>query len=77
MEAQTELSRAAALAEDIGRVRLQMDAEAALARLLGAQGQSDAAKRHGAKARAIAEVIEKSLVTSELESRLHMTGDSR
>ncbi|HZY40366.1 MAG TPA: hypothetical protein VFF59_00035, partial [Anaerolineae bacterium] len=67
LEAQAELSRAVALAEDIGRVRLQMDAEAALARLFGAQGQSDAAQRHGAKARAIAEAIEKSLVTSGLD----------
>ena len=57
-EAQAELSRAAALAEDIGRVRLQMDAEGALARLVAGAGQSDAAQRHGAKARAIAEAIE-------------------
>ncbi len=56
--------------QEIGRVRLQMDAEAALARLLEAQGQSDAARGHGAKARAIAEAIEKSLVSSGLEARL-------
>jgi tetratricopeptide (TPR) repeat protein len=73
-EAQAELSRAAALAEDIGRVRLQMDAEAALARLFEAQGQSDAARRHGAKARAIADAVENSLVSSGLEARLCMTG---
>ena len=77
VEAQEELSRTAALAEDIGRVRLQMDAEAALARLLGAQGQNDAAQRHGAKAHAIAEAVEKSLVSSGLEARIRMTGDSR
>ena len=71
MEAQAELSRAAALAEDIGRARLQMDAQAALARLLAAQGQRDAAQRHGAKARALAEAIEKSLDSSGLETRLH------
>ena len=70
VEAQAELSRAAALAEDIGRVRLQMDAQAALARLLVAQGQRDVAQRHGAKARAIAETIEKSLESSGLEARL-------
>ena len=69
--AQAELSRAAALAEDIGRVRLQMDTQAALARLLDAQGQR-AAERHGAKARAIAEAIEKSLESSGLEAQLHM-----
>ena len=68
--AQTELSRAAALAEDIGRVRLQLDTQAALARLFAAQGQHDAAQRHGAKARAIAEAIEKSLESSGLEARL-------
>jgi tetratricopeptide (TPR) repeat protein len=75
--AQVELSRAAALAEDIGRVRLQMDAEAALARLLRVQGQSAGAQRHGAKARTIAEAVEKSLVASGLEARLRMTSDSR
>ncbi len=72
VEAQAELSRAAALAEDIGRVRLQMDAESALARLLAAQGQRDAAQRHGVKARAIAEAIEKSLESSGLEARLRI-----
>jgi tetratricopeptide (TPR) repeat protein/transcriptional regulator with XRE-family HTH domain len=77
VEAKAELSHAAALAEDIGRVRLQMDAEAALARLLKAQGQREGAQRHGAKMRAIAEAVEKSLVSSGLELRLRMTGDSR
>ncbi len=72
MEAQTELSRAAALAEDIGRVRLQMDVRDALARLLAAQGQRDAAQRHGAKARAIADAIEKSLESSGLKAHLNM-----
>jgi len=71
--AQAELSRAAALAEDIGRVRLQMDTQAALARTLAAQGQRDAAKRHGATARAIAEAIEKSLESSGLEARLRLS----
>lgn len=70
--AQAELSRAAALAEDIGRVRLQVDVESALARLHAAQGQSDAAQHHDAKARAIAEAIEKSLGSSGTEARLRM-----
>jgi tetratricopeptide (TPR) repeat protein/transcriptional regulator with XRE-family HTH domain len=70
VEAQTELSRAAALAEEIGRARLQMDAEGALARLFEALGQSVAAQRHGAEARAIAQAIEDSLESSELEARL-------
>ena len=77
VEAQAELSRAAALAKDIGRVRLQMDADTALARLFAAQGQSDSARRHVAKAHAIAETIEKSLESSGLEARLHMAGNSR
>jgi tetratricopeptide (TPR) repeat protein/transcriptional regulator with XRE-family HTH domain len=68
--AQAELSRAAALAQAIGRVRLQMDALAALARLSAAQGQRDAADRHGASARVIAEAIGKSLGSSGLEARL-------
>ncbi len=71
-EAQAELSRAAALAKDIGRVRLQMDTQAALARLLAAQGQRDAAQRHGARASTMAEAIEKSLISSGLEARLRM-----
>jgi hypothetical protein len=53
-----------------------MDSEAALARLFGAQVQRDAAQRHGAKARAIAEAIEKSLESSGLEARFHMCSDS-
>jgi hypothetical protein len=72
VQAQEELSRAAALAEDIGRVRLQMDAQTALARLLAAQGQSDAAQLHAAKARAIAGAIEKSLESSGIEARLRV-----
>lgn len=68
--AQAELSRAAELAENVGRVRLQMDVQAALARTLAAQGQRNAAQHHSAKARAIAEEIEKSLEFSGLEARL-------
>jgi len=73
VQAQEELSRAATLAENIGRVRLQMDAQAALTRLLAAQGQSDAAQYHDAKARGIAEAIEKSLESSGLEARLRVS----
>jgi len=76
-EAQAELSRAAVLAEDIGRVRLQLDVEAALARLHAAQGHSDASRRHGAKAYSIAEAIEKSLVSSGLRAQLRISGNSR
>lgn len=75
-QAQAELSRAAALAEEIGRVRLAMDAEAGLARLFAAQGQPDTARHHDARARAIATAIEKSLASSGLEARLHVTRDS-
>ncbi len=75
VDAQAELSCAAALAEAIGRVRLQMDSEAALARLFRAKGQRDTAQRHGAKARAIAEAIEKSLESSGLEAWFHMSSD--
>jgi len=71
--AQAELSRAAALADDIGRVRLQLDAQAALARLLAAQGQSDVAQFHDSRAQAVAEAIEKSLQSSGLEARLRVS----
>jgi tetratricopeptide (TPR) repeat protein/DNA-binding XRE family transcriptional regulator len=69
-QAQAELSRGAALAEDVGRVRLQLDLQSALARLFAARGLRDAAQHHGANARAIREVIETSLVSSGLEARL-------
>ena len=71
--AQVELSRAAKLAESIGRVRLQMDAETALASLFAAQGQRETEQRHRATALTIAEAIEKSLASSELEARLVFT----
>ncbi len=72
VQAEAELSRAAQLAEDIGRVRLQLDVQAALARLFAANGKSTVARRHGAKARAIANAVEKSLASSGLEAHLHM-----
>lgn len=68
--ARTELSRAAELAAQIGRVRLQMDAALALARACSAQRRRDAAQQHAAQARTIAEAIENSLATSELQARL-------
>jgi tetratricopeptide (TPR) repeat protein/transcriptional regulator with XRE-family HTH domain len=77
VQALAELSHAAVLASNIGRVRLQMDGEAALARVHGAQGRIDAAQHHGAKARSIAQAIEKSLVSSGLAATLCTTGDSR
>jgi tetratricopeptide (TPR) repeat protein/transcriptional regulator with XRE-family HTH domain len=65
-QAEQELIRAATLALEVGRVRLQMDAQAALARLHDAQGQAEAARRHRAAARASADAIDKSLASSEL-----------
>ena len=67
-----ELSRAAQLAEEIGRVRLQLDAQAALARLLSAKGQHPAAQRHRANAHAIADAVEKSLASSGLKAHLRV-----
>jgi hypothetical protein len=72
-EAQAELSRAAALARDTGRVRLLMDAEVALARLSTAQGQDDAARRDRAAAHAIAQAVDASLVSSELEGQVRIS----
>ena len=70
--AQAELSHAAMLAEDIGRVRLQMDVQDALSRLSVAQDRSDAAQRYGEKAHEISEAIKKSLESSGLEARLYL-----
>ena len=70
--AQTELSLAAKLAEDIGRVRLHMDSQNALARLCDAQGQHDVAQGHKDKARAIAQAIEASLDSSGLQAQINI-----
>ncbi len=67
-QAETELSRAAVAAQHVGRARLQMDAEAALARLYDAQGQSEAAYQHGATAARISGEIKQSLASSGLEA---------
>jgi tetratricopeptide (TPR) repeat protein/transcriptional regulator with XRE-family HTH domain len=72
--AEVELSRAAELAEYVGRVRLQMSVQAAFARLNRAQGQSDAARRHDARVRSIADAIERSLVSSGLEAPHRIAG---
>ena len=73
-QAQPELLRATVLAEEIGRVRLQMDGYLALARLAAAQGKRADAKGHETKSRAIAEAIGKSLEASGLEARLDVSG---
>jgi len=70
--AHDELSRAATIAEDTGRVRLKMDAQSALARLFNAQGQSNTAQHHEDNAHAIAAAIEKSLESSGLQSNFSM-----
>ncbi len=74
-QAQVELSRAAAMAQAVGRVRLQLDTGAALARLFLAQGKSGAAQHHGDTARALAAAIEASLESSGLEARLRLPAD--
>jgi tetratricopeptide (TPR) repeat protein/transcriptional regulator with XRE-family HTH domain len=74
---QAELSRAAELAATIGRVRLQMDVESALARLLAVQGQRDTAQRHSATAGAIAKAMENSLESSGLEAQLSVSQAGR
>jgi len=68
--ANEELSRAEALAEDVGRVRLQMDIQSALACLQTAQGRRAAAKNYVARARAIKQSMEKSLESSGLQARI-------
>jgi tetratricopeptide (TPR) repeat protein/transcriptional regulator with XRE-family HTH domain len=69
-EAQIELSRAAALAEEVGRVRLGMDTQAALGRVASAQGQRESARGYDQKARVIAESIEKSAASSGIATCL-------
>lgn len=66
----TELANAAALADAIGRVRLQFDIHATLARAHAAQGQRDEAQHHDLRARSIVALIEKNAASSGLAVRL-------
>ncbi len=68
--AQAELARAATLAQAGGRLRLQRDVDAALARLSAAQGRTDAAQRHRERADRTTQAIADSLVGSDLDGRL-------
>jgi tetratricopeptide (TPR) repeat protein len=69
-DAQRELSCAAASAKTLGRVRLEMDTETALARVHEALGRIDIAQRHTTAAQAIRDVITKSLASSGLKACL-------
>jgi tetratricopeptide (TPR) repeat protein len=66
-KAQAELSRAAEIAEDIGRVRLQLDTHTALAQLFTAQGQHESAQQHTDRAAAAKGMIANSLTSSGLD----------
>ena len=63
------------MAHAVGRVRLELDCEAALARLFLAQGKSGAAQHHGDTVRALATAIGASLESSGLEARLRLPAD--
>jgi tetratricopeptide (TPR) repeat protein len=65
-----ELTQAAALAEPLGRVRLMLDLQRALARLHEQRGQAAAAAPHHAQAQALAQRIAASLEGSGLQARL-------
>ncbi len=68
LSAQAELSRAVLLAEDVRRIRLQLDTQAALSRLADAQGQSVVAQRHRDKVRSIGSAMEMSLASTGLKA---------
>ena len=63
--ARIELAHAAALADDVGRVRLQRDTQAALARALVALGARDDAQPHDSRARELAQRMQRSLASCE------------
>ena len=65
-----ELAQAARLAEPLGRVRLMLDLQRALARWHDLQGQAAQAEPHHAQARRLAQGIEASLEGSGLQARL-------
>ena len=71
-QSEEELSRAAEIAEDLGRVRLQWDLHNVLAGLCRAQGQRDSSQFHDDRALAIADAIEKSLESTGLVARLRI-----
>jgi len=68
-EAHAELSRAALLAREVGRVRLQMDLELALARASASSGRREEAAAHEREAADISRRIEGSLAASDLAGR--------
>ncbi len=70
--ARSELTLAATMAAEIGRLRLRLDTESALATLCAKLGQGDAARRHDHSARNVIQAMENSLVSSGLEARLHV-----
>lgn len=69
-QAQAELAIAASLADEIGRVRLQLDTQAALERTHAAQGDDALAQEHAARAGGLASAIEQGLQGSGLKVRL-------
>lgn len=71
-KAQAELSRAAELAKNIGRIRLQLDTNTALARLFAAKGEQAASQQHAARAQTLIESIEGSLTSTGLRAQLRM-----
>jgi len=69
--ARAELTRAVALAEQVGRVRLMLDLQRALERWHERQGQIEAALPHHERAQALATSIEASLEGSGLLARIN------
>ena len=70
-ESHAELTRAAAVAAEVGRVSLQKEIELALARTCAAQGETDQAEHHADSAQRISLRMTESLVASELHA-LHV-----
>jgi tetratricopeptide (TPR) repeat protein len=68
--ARAELALAQSLADRIGRVRLQIDVQAALARASTALGEHPDAQRHQGRVRDLSRAIEASLGSSGLQARL-------
>jgi tetratricopeptide (TPR) repeat protein/transcriptional regulator with XRE-family HTH domain len=68
--ARAELTQAASLAEQVGRVRLMLDLQRALARLHQLQGDAAAALPYHERAQELARCIEASLEGSGLQARL-------
>lgn len=72
LAAQSELTHAYKIAEQIGRIRLQFDTQVALTRIFTAQNRPSDAQTHRIQAGKLQHIIEKSLQSSGLKAQINI-----